>query len=153
MRAAVATAVGRVAQRAPLVAEQEAGARDVAAGEPWRPRRARGPAGDLVDEQLLDGVRVRIARNDLAAARADRLQQRLWLGADQDQMRERRRLLERLQQRVLALLGHRVGGLDHEHAAVGLERPVGDLGDHPLADVLDQVLGPARAQPDEVGMR
>ena len=68
-------------------------------------------------------------------------------------MGERRRLLERLQQRVLALLGHRLGGLDHEDAAVALERAIGDLGDHALADGLDQVLDPGRAQPDQVGVR
>ncbi len=71
----------------------------------------------------------------------------------QDQVGESRRLLERLQQRVLALLGHRLGRLDHEHPPLALERPVGDCADHPLAHVLDQVLGPGRAQPDEVGMR
>ena len=85
--------------------------------------------------------------------RAHRLEQRLGLGGDQDQVGVGGRLLERLQQRVLALLGHRVGGLDHEDAALALERPVGDRADHPLADVLDQVLVAGRAQPDEVGMR
>ena len=68
-------------------------------------------------------------------------------------MREGRRLLQRLQQRVLALLGHRVGSLDHEHAAARSRTAGRRPADHPLAHVLDEVLGAARAQPHEVGVR
>ena len=59
-------------------------------------------------------------------------------------------LLERLQQRVLALVAHRLGRLDDEDPAAALEGPVGGGADHPLADRLDQVLGAARRQPDQV---
>ena len=63
------------------------------------------------------------------------------------------RLLERLQQGVLALVGHRVGGLDHEHPALALEWAIRGSGDHALANLVDEVLGPARRQPDQVGVR
>ena len=90
---------------------------------------------------------------DRLAARGDRLQQRLGLGAEQDQVDELGRLLERLQQRVLALVAHRLRRLDDEDALAAFEGPVGGGADHPLAHLLDQVLGAARGQPDEVGMR
>ena len=89
---------------------------------------------------------------DRLAARGDRLQQRRRLGAEQDQVDELGRLLERLQQRVLALVAHRLGGLDDEDPLAALERAVGGGADHPLADLLDHVLGAARRQPDEVGV-
>ncbi len=63
------------------------------------------------------------------------------------------RLLERLQQRVLALVAHRLRRLDHEDPLAAFEGPVGGGADDPLANLLDQVLGAARGQPDEVGMR
>ena len=116
----------RRAQRAPLVVEQKAGPRRRRRRRAG-PRAVRSGAGRQLGEPRLDRVRAEPVEADLAAARAHRLQQRLGLGADQDQVGERRRLLERLQQRVLALLGHRVGGLDHEHAPLALERAVGDL--------------------------
>ena len=68
-------------------------------------------------------------------------------------MDELGRLLERLQQRVLALVAHRLRRLDDEDALAAFEGPVGGGADHPLAHLLDQVLGAARHQPDEVGMR
>ena len=40
-----------------------------------------------------------------------------------------------------------------EDALAAFEGPVGGGADHPLAHLLDQVLGAARRQPDEVGMR
>ena len=95
------------------------------------PRRgARRPARWSAEPRL-DRLRAEPREAHRAAARAHRLQQRLGLGADQDQVGERRRLLERLQQRVLALLGHRLGGLDHEHPPLALERAVGDLARSP----------------------
>jgi hypothetical protein len=63
------------------------------------------------------------------------------------------RLLERLQQRVLALVAHRLGGLDHEDPLLALEGAVGSGADHLLAHLLDHVLGAAREQPYEVGVR
>ena len=68
-------------------------------------------------------------------------------------MDELGRLLERLQQRVLALVAHRLGRLDDEDALAAFEGPVGGGADHPLAHLLDHVLGAARRQPDEVGVR
>ena len=90
---------------------------------------------------------------DRLAARGDRLEQRRGLGAEQDQVDELGRLLERLQQRVLALVAHRLRRLDDEDPAAALERPVGGGADHPLAHLLDQVLGAARREPDQVGVR
>ena len=65
-------------------------------------------------------------------------------------MDEPGRLLERLQQRVLALVAHRLGRLDDEDPVGALEGPVGGGADHPLPDRLDQVLGAARREPDQV---
>ena len=62
------------------------------------------------------------------------------------------RFLERLQQRVLALLAHRLGLLDDEHAARAFERTVDGRANHLLAQLLDQVLAAARDEPDEVGV-
>ncbi len=90
---------------------------------------------------------------DRLAARGDRLQQALGLGAEQDQVDEGRRLLQRLQQRVLALVAHRLGGVDDEDAVLAFEGPVGGGADHPLAHLVDHVLGAARGEPDEVGVR
>ena len=56
------------------------------------------------------------AELDRGAAREDRLGELLGLGADQDQVSEGRRLLERLQQRVLALVAQVLGLLDDEDA-------------------------------------
>ena len=138
-------------QPAALLGDQEARHPQVAAAEP----RRRPPFGVRVGalEPGLDRIGPEPGEAHRAAARAHRLEQRLGLGADQDQVGEGGRLLERLQQRVLAFLGHRVRVLDHEHPPLALERAVGDLSDHPLAHGLDQVLGPRRAQPGEVRVR
>jgi hypothetical protein len=65
---------------------------------------------------------------------------------------ERGRLLERLQQRVLALVAKRLGLLDHEGASLALGRAEAGRPDHRLANVVDQVLGAGRPQPDQVRM-
>ena len=136
--------------------EQQAGALEVAGGE------ARG-GGDL----LRRGARPLLGRGQLRfqdlgrerrevdrlAARGDRLQQPVGLGGEQDQVDEGRRLLERLQQRVLALVAHRLGRLDDEDPVLAFEGPVGGGADHPLAHLVDHVLGAARGEPDEVGVR
>ena len=90
---------------------------------------------------------------DGVAAGGDRLQEGLGLGGEQDQVDELGGLLERLQQRVLALVAQRLRRLDDEDALAAFEGPVGGGADHPLAHLLDQVLGAARGEPDEVGMR
>ena len=84
------------------------------------------------------------------AARADRLAQAERRPGDEHDVRPRRRLLEALQQRVLRRLVHRVGVVDHEHAAAGLEGRPGDLADE-VADLVDADLGlgPRPARPRE----
>ena len=135
----------------PGVREQGPRPIEVAGGE-------AGGGGDLVWHPLrrselgLDRLGRERRELDRLAARGDRLQQRRRLGAEQDQVDELRRLLERLQQRVLALVAHRLRGLDDEDAAAALERAVGGGADHPLAHLLDHVLGAARRQPDEIGV-
>ena len=68
-------------------------------------------------------------------------------------MRKWGRFLERLQEGVLALLGHRVGGRDHEDPPRSLEWPVRGGGDHPAADLLDEVLRSDRRHPGDVRVR
>ena len=68
-------------------------------------------------------------------------------------MRERCRLLERLQQRVLRLVVHAVGLGDHEHAALRLERAKRGLAHDLRADVVDEhVVRAPRLDPGEVRM-
>jgi hypothetical protein len=137
----------------PFVGKQEAGPLQVAC-------REAGGGGDLLVGSGIDG-RIglqrrlqRLARQrrelDRLAARGDRLEQCLRLGAEQDQMGEGGWLLERLQQRVLALVAHRLGRLEDEDPPTALEGPIGSGADHPFADRLDQVLGAARREPDQV---
>ena len=64
-----------------------------------------------------------------------------------------RGLLEGLEQRVLALLRHRLRTLDDEDPTPTLEGPIRDRRDHLAADVLDEVLIAGGTQPGEVGMR
>ena len=130
----------------PALAEQQPGPLEVAGGE------ARG-GGDLLRSGVAPSPAQlgfeRLGRQrrevDRLAARGDRLQQRLRLGAEQDQVDELGRLLERLQQRVLALVAHRLGRLDDEDPLAAFEGPVGGGADHPLAHLLDHVLGAASA--------
>ena len=90
---------------------------------------------------------------DRGAAGQDRLGELLGLGADQDEVGEWRRLLECLQEGVLALVPQVLGLLDDEDPSSPLGRAEAGRADHLLADVFDQVLGPRRPQPDEVGVR
>ena len=69
-----------------------------------------GPGGgQLGREPALDRLEAERGEADLGQAAADRLEQRPRLGGDQDDVRVGRRLLEGREQRVLALLGRRVG--------------------------------------------
>ncbi len=137
---------------APL-AQQQARPLEVAGGEP-------GSGGDLLTarvdagrgELCLQHSRGKRGEFDRLAAGGDGLEQALAVGAEQDQVDEPGRLLERLQQRVLTLVAHRLGGLDDEDALAAFEGPVGGGADHPLAHLLDHVLGAGRGEPDEVGM-
>ena len=115
----------------------------ISSGSAPRPSRQRG----------FDRLGRQRREVDRLAARGDRLQQRRRLGGEQDQVDEPGRLLQRLQQRVLALVAHRLGRLDDEDPLAAFEGPVGGGPDHPLAHLLDQVLGAAWSQPDQVGMR
>ncbi len=138
------------AQLAARAREQEPRPHDVAAGEPCG-------GGHLlpVAIALKRGLH-RLDRQggelDRLAARGNRLEEALGLGAEQDQVGEAGRLLERLQQGVLALVAHRLGRLEDEDPALPFEGPVGGGTDHPLAYGLDHVLGPGRRKPDQVGV-
>ena len=85
------------------------------------------------------GVGQRAEAQHLAAG-ADRLPQAGRRRRDEDHVRARRRLLEALEERVLRRLVHRVGVVDHEHAAAGLEGRPRDLADE-VADLVDADLG------------
>ena len=93
------------------------------------------------------------ANADGRAAAEHGVEQRGGLGGDQDQVGVAGRLLEGLEQGVLALLGHRVGRLDDEDPPGALERPVGDRADHLAADLLDEMLVAGRPQPGQVRVR
>src|SRR5205814_2347091 len=72
----------------------------------------------------------------LRTPRSNRRQQHVGPRGDEDEHRRRRRLLERLQQRVLRLHDERVCFVDDDDAAPSLERPVvGALDD--VADLID----------------
>src|SRR4051794_30396973 len=94
----------------------------------------------------------RVEAHELAA-RGDRRQELAGPAREQDEVGERRGLLERLEHLVLRLLVHRLGPLDDEHAAPGLERRARRRGHDRLVDVADEHLGrAARRDPREVGM-
>ena len=107
----------------------------------------------LGGEPFGDRLRAERGEADHLAPRAHRFEQRRRLGRDQDDVREGRRLLERLQQGVLALLGHRVRLLDHEDPVIPLERPVRRRLDDPLANLIDQMLRSWRPEPREIRVR
>jgi hypothetical protein len=69
-------------------------------------------------------------------------------------VRERRRLLERLEHPVGGLVVELVGVLDDEHAAARLEGRARRAGHHRLVDVADEDAGRAgRRDPRQVGVR
>jgi len=90
---------------------------------------------------------------DRLAAGGNRLKELGGLSGKQEDVDESRGLLERLQQRVLALVAHLLGGLDNEDALLRFEGSVSGRTDHFLANLLDHVLGAAGAQPDKVRVR
>ena len=142
----------RLAARVPTLPREPARLLDVSAREPRAGLRRRRlhPVGH---EQLRYPRGRNRAEAHLSATRGNRRQQSPRRRADQHQMRERRGLLERLQQRVLRLVVHALGVRDHEHAAGGLERPQGDLAHDLAADIVHQdLVGAARLHPGEVGM-
>ena len=97
--------------------------------------------------------RWRVEAHQLAAG-ADRRQHLGEPVCEQDQVHERRRLLERLQHAVGRLVAELVDPLDHEHAASGLERRLARGGDDRTVDVADEdLVGAARRDPGQVGMR
>jgi hypothetical protein len=144
---------GRLADVGAGRSQQRGSEHDVATGQPRgsRPRGVGGPELALGEGRLYHGLRRRHEADRLAAG-AHRLQEARGLARQQDEVRERRRVLERLQQGILALLRHRLRRLDDEDAPLALERPVGDRGDDARANLLDEVLGPGRRDPRQVGM-
>ena len=85
------------------------------------------------------------------AARQDRRQHVLRAVGQQQQVRERRRLLQRLEHPVGGVLVHRVDALDDEHAPARLERRPRRGGDDRLVDVGHEHLGRAAGRdPGEV---
>jgi hypothetical protein len=91
---------------------------------------------------------------DLLAARRDRRQHLARARGEQQQVRVGRRLLERLEHPVGRLVVERVGLLDDEDPARGLERRVRRGGDDRLVDVADQQAGRrGRRDPGQVGVR
>ena len=101
---------------------------DVAARQARAGGRQRG-LDSLLREQLRDPRRRHRAEPDRLAARGNRRQQPPRRRAHEHEVRDARRLLERLQQRVLRLLVHPLGLGDHEHAPGSLERPQRHLAD------------------------
>jgi len=88
------------------------------------------------------------------AARDHRLEHPPQRAGQQDQVHERRWLLERLQHPVGHLVVHQVDSLEHEHALSGLERRPRRGRDHRLLDVVHaHDVCAARDDPGEVGVR
>ena len=73
-------------------------------------------------EQVADGVLGKGPERQMAAARADRRQQPAGRVTDQQQQRVRRRLLERLEQRIGGVRVQVVGRIDDHHAPAALGR-------------------------------
>ena len=147
---ATASAAARVAgpaaerqrQRAGGVAEPEPRARVRRLG---RDAVAPHPRRDLLRRR-------RVEAHDLAAA-GDRRQHLAGAAREQDQVRERRRLLERLQHPVGGRVVELVGVLDDEDAARGLKRRARGARDDGLVDVADEDPGRAgRRDPREIGV-
>src|SRR6185436_9641786 len=136
-------------QPPPGVREQEAGALDVAAREAGGGGYLLGGAGQLGFDRLHRQRR----EVDRLAAGSDRLEELGGFRGQQNQVDERRWLLERLEQRVLALVAHLLCGVDDEDSLLAFEGSVGggtyDLFPH----LLHHVLSTARLEPDEVGVR
>ena len=112
---------------APTGAPRRAPPRGVPATSPPRSRR-----------RCLDARGRQRVEAHLLAARGDRGQQLARGGGQQDEVRERSGLLERLQQAVGGLVVERVRVLQHEHPPARLERRAGRRGDHGLVDVAHQ---------------
>ena len=129
-----------------------------ALGVPERQPRARAapsraPTPSASSSAATSSTRRRIEAHELAA-RADRRQHLDQPVGEQDQVHERRRLLERLQHPVGRLVAELVDALDHEHAPLGLERRLARRRDHRPVDVADEdLVGAARRDPGQVGMR
>ena len=89
----------------------------------------------------------------MQAARGDRRQHLAGAVGEQHEVRERRRLLERLEHPVGGLVVHRVGALDHEHAPARLERGARGGGDDGLVDVGHEHVGRAAGgDPGQIGV-
>ena len=142
----------RVAQRRPVPDRERPRALGVAEGEPSAcVRDLRVDPG--LREARGEASGARRLEADLLATRRDRWQHLPEARGEEDQVDEVGGLLERLQQAVGGRVAHRVGRLDHEDAAAGLERRPRRRRDDRLVDVGDEHLGgPARRDPHEVGV-
>ena len=137
----------------PRVGQKQRGQHDVATGQ----ARSGADLGRIspqihFGEPLLQSLRAERREGDDLAPRADGFEQGRRLGGDEDDVGERCRLLERLQESVLALLGHSVRLLDDEDAVLALERPVRRRLDDPRPYLIHEMLRAWRAEPREVGM-
>ncbi len=101
--------------------------------------RSRGSRVDAraFDEHAADLLGRQQPEPQPPAARLDSRAQGVGHGRDQDQDRGGRRLLERLQERVLRLIGELVGGIDDVHAPAPFEGAVVHRLEHARAQRLD----------------
>ena len=129
-----------------------AGAPGIAAREP-RAGQRRARLDPIGLEQLRDPRRRHRAEADALQSRDDRGQKPARRRADEQHVSERGGLLQRLQQSVLGLVVHAVGLDDHEHPALGLERPQRGLAHDLCAHVVDEhLVSAAWLDPREVRM-
>ena len=143
-------ALGARPQRGAVAQRARGGAVGVAETQP----RARGgllgrdaPAG----EPLGDRVGIGRVEPDALAARGDRRQHLPGAVGEQDEVRVRRRLLERLEHPVGGLVVERVRRVDDEDPPARFERGPRRRVDHRLLDVAAQQAGGAdRGDPGEV---
>src|SRR5581483_4390804 len=103
--------VGGVGQRQP----------DAALGQPREQLRLLRRLAPLRQE-VADDLARRQPELDTGAAGANRLQQQVLARRDEDEHRVGRRLLQRLEEAVLRLQVHRVGGIDDDDAVAALVR-------------------------------
>ena len=144
--------LGRGAQRLPLGAGQLAGPLAVAEREPRARERGVAPFAERLERRRGLPHRRRVEPDQLAA-RDDRRQHLGEPVGQQDQVHERRRLLERLQHPVGGLVAELVDALDHEHAATRLERRLARRRHDRAVDVADEdLVRAARRDPGQIGM-
>jgi hypothetical protein len=139
-------------------ARQGHGVAGAAGGEARQAGGGGGVDEPRLDEDLLDLDPRDRTQPEADTARADRGQEALLIGRGEDQHRAGGRLLERLEERRLGVLGHAIrGGDDRDPRAAldGQQRQVPDeVADPTLLTAADRddEARPGRAQPMQVGM-